>query len=223
MGVGPSEDALDGQGAAVVPALGQELRQRRSAGQAAEALVQCRVDPRPRLAGGAANRAGLDDRVIASRLAVGISPRKDLLDVQSRQVLLVADAPLILEQVGQRRTALQAAVTLMERAVNLCPVQYRVVAHPAGLVSRPRAGGGMVGVDPGQNQVDRKLGSRPRLPRAPPRPTWREILGLPRPHSLIGRLWIIPVADTPLGGQQFGQRRTTREPAPASPQARVDR
>ena len=93
MGVGPGEDALDGQRAAVPAAFRQELRQRRAAGQAAEALGQGRLDRRPRLAGGGAHRAGVDLRVLARGLPLGVSPRQDLLDVQARQVLLVADAP----------------------------------------------------------------------------------------------------------------------------------
>ena len=112
MGVGPGEDALDGQRAAVLAALRQELRQRRAAGQAAEALGQGRLDGRPRLAGGGAHRAGVGVRVLAGGLPVGVSPRQDLLDVQARQVLLVADAPVLLQQIGQRGPARQAAVAL---------------------------------------------------------------------------------------------------------------
>ena len=183
-----------------------------------------------------ASRTGPESavRVLARGLPMGVGPRQDLLDVQARQVLLVADAPLLLEQIGQRGPARQAAAALTQGAVDLAPVQLRVVAHRAGVaghgrgadgrrprpgsvttrqvllvadascscsrsqrgparqaagaltqarltcpqfssgwsrhragaLSRPPAGGGVVGVGPGQDQVDREAGRRPRCARA---------------------------------------------------------
>ena len=104
-------------------------------------------------------------RVLAGGFPMGVGPRQDLLDVQARQVLLVADAPVLLEQVGQRAPALQAAAALTQGAVDLHPVQPRVVAHLAGVDPRPLAGGRVMGVDPGQDQLDREASGRPRSRR----------------------------------------------------------
>ena len=97
---------------------------------------------------------------------MGVGPRQDLLDLQARPVLLVADAPVLLEQVGQRGPARQAAVAQTQGAVDLPPVQRRVVAHRAGVGPRPWLGGRVMGVGPGQDQLDRKEGLRPRPRRA---------------------------------------------------------
>ena len=100
-----------------------------------EGRGQGHVDPRPRLAGGGGlHRAGVGMRVLARGLAMGVGPRQDLIDIQRRQIVLVADAPMLLEQVGQRRPARQAAVAVSQGAVDLAPVQIRLVAHRAGAI-----------------------------------------------------------------------------------------
>ena len=109
---------------------------------------------------------------------VGISPRQDLLDGHTRQVPLVANAAVFLQQIGQRGPIRQAAVTLTQGTVDLGPVQQRVVAYRTADDSRPAAGGRVMGVGPGQDQVDREAGSRFRT-RLAPAPGCRELLGLP--------------------------------------------
>ncbi len=87
-----------------------------------------------------------------------------------------------------------------------------------------RLGGRVMGVGPGQDQLDRKEGLRPRPRRAPgPWPPRRELLGLPGPHPLGRRLRVRLPRDAPLLGQQSSQRRSSGQPASAPLQGRVDR
>ena len=164
-------------------------------------------------------------RVLAGGFPMGVGPRQDLLDVQARQVLLVADAPVLLEQIGQRGPARQAAVALTQGAVDLRPVQRRVVAHRAGIDSRPLAGGRMVGVGPGQDQVDRQAGFRPRL-RARRRDgrRVRETARPPRPASARRAPPGSSPSVTPRSSaSSSASDEPPGQPASAPPQGRVDR
>ena len=85
----------------------------------------------------------------------------------------------------------------------------------------PPARGGMMGLGPGADLLERQRRSARSLAEAPPRPLGREVLALPVP-DLLGECPRPHVRQrhTPMFGQELGQRRVARQ-APKSQRQRI--
>jgi hypothetical protein len=80
-----------------------------------------------------------------------VGPNQDLFATQHGQAAGIADVPLFGEQLGKGRSAGQAAQAQAQAAVHVPPLLRENAGDGAGIEAGPRAGTGVVGVNPLQD------------------------------------------------------------------------
>ncbi len=156
MRIGPAEDLRDAQRREVAcvapPALPVEHPgQRRSTGEAPDALAHGQVDGHPVLAGSLGDEAVVARRPAAGAPVEGISPRQDLLVAQRRKTGLVPDPATLGEQLGQGRTARETADSLTQAGFDSLPALPGRLRDRTGFVVGPSARARVMGISPGED------------------------------------------------------------------------
>ncbi len=129
------------------------FRQQRGEGiarpQTAEPALERRVDCPPRIAARALNLAGREPGPASVARVVGICPRQNLFDAQTRALPTALHTAAAVQNTGQRVTARQAAHAHAQRGLQRRPGLLAAGGDPTGAVcSRPVPGTAVVCIGP---------------------------------------------------------------------------